>query len=94
MEAHRKSRRNRKAKSQSMPEGFPLTWRNLAWRRSSECGQEHYPESKAWQVEALRELLVLIRDALDLPDEIAAKIDAALRSEVGRLEFFEYQGPI
>jgi hypothetical protein len=41
----------------------------------------------------LRELLVLIRDALDLPDDIVAKIDAALRSEVGRLEFFEYPPP-
>jgi hypothetical protein len=31
------------------------------------------------QVEALRELLALIRDAVDLPEEIVAKIDAALR---------------
>ena len=77
-----------------MPEGFPLTWRNLAWRRSSECSQEHYPESKAWQVEALRELLVLIRDALDLPDEIAAKIDAALRSEVGGWNFSNIRAPL
>jgi hypothetical protein len=28
---------------------------------------------------AVCELLVLIRDAVDLPDDIAAKIDAALR---------------
>jgi hypothetical protein len=31
------------------------------------------------QIEALRELLVLICDAVDLPDDIIAKIDAALR---------------
>jgi hypothetical protein len=31
------------------------------------------------QVEALRELLSLIRDAVDLPEDIVAKIDAALR---------------
>jgi hypothetical protein len=31
------------------------------------------------QVEAMRELLVLIRDHVDLPDDIIAKIDAALR---------------
>jgi hypothetical protein len=30
------------------------------------------------QVEALRELLALIRDAVDLPEDIAAKIDAVL----------------
>ena len=31
------------------------------------------------QIEALRELLALIRDRIDLPEDIAAKIDAALR---------------
>lgn len=31
------------------------------------------------QIEALRELLGLIRDAIDLPEDIVAKIDAALR---------------
>jgi hypothetical protein len=32
------------------------------------------------EVEALRELLALIRDAVELPDDIVAKIDAVLRA--------------
>ena len=31
------------------------------------------------EIETLRELLALIRKAIELPDDIAAKIDAALR---------------
>jgi hypothetical protein len=31
------------------------------------------------QIEALRELLALVRNHIDLPEAIAAKIDAALR---------------
>jgi hypothetical protein len=35
---------------------------------------------KAWQVEGMRELLVLIRDHVaSLPEDIVAKIDAMLR---------------
>ena len=37
-----------------------------------------WPESKVWQVEAF-ELLALIRDHVDLPKDIVAKIEAALR---------------
>jgi hypothetical protein len=32
------------------------------------------------QIEALRELLAVIRDSVELPDEIITKIDAALRA--------------
>jgi hypothetical protein len=42
-------------------------------------GEAEAPEHDARrQVEALRELLVLIRDHVDLPDDIVAKIDAIL----------------
>jgi hypothetical protein len=37
------------------------------------------PNPRAWQVEAMRELLVLIRDHVVLPEDIVAKIHAALR---------------
>jgi hypothetical protein len=40
---------------------------------------EHERDDARRQIEAMRELLMAIRDAVELPDEIIAKIDASLR---------------